>query len=418
MTATERRAPAPALAPGRPAHRDANVLRWLAAYTASMVGDSVYFVALSWAAARGGAAQTGLVLAVGAVPRAALMLGGGVVADRFGPRRVVIGSDAVRCAVVLALAALLWLTAPGLWLLAVVALVFGAVDALFLPAVGALPPRVTAPGQLARVQGLRGLAQRVATVTSAPLGGAAVAVGGPTAGFAVAGALFAVSLPLLYAVHVRELPADDRVGAPEETAWRQLAGGLRYIRGHRVLAPLMAVIAVTEIGFAVPANIGLVLLADERGWGAAGMGWTVAGFGVGAGLAALGVAVRGRVPRAGAVAGWVVLPGAAAVGALAFVPSVGWAVVAAVLVGLLFGLSGALCNALLQTVTAPAYMGRVTSVAGLLTLGVPPLCYPLTGVAIGAWGVEPVFVAGAVVSWVGAGVGLGVAGLRRAELSR
>lgn len=64
-------------APERPAHRDANVLRWIAAYTMSMVGDSVYFMALAWSAARSGSpTQAGVVLAVGAVPRAVLMLGG------------------------------------------------------------------------------------------------------------------------------------------------------------------------------------------------------------------------------------------------------------------------------------------------------------------------------------------------------
>ncbi|SCD96389.1 hypothetical protein GA0115246_108596 [Streptomyces sp. SolWspMP-sol7th] len=50
-------APAPALpvpsaptGPSRPPHRDGNALRWLLAYTASLVGDGVYFVALGWAA--------------------------------------------------------------------------------------------------------------------------------------------------------------------------------------------------------------------------------------------------------------------------------------------------------------------------------------------------------------------------------
>ncbi|WP_282793169.1 MFS transporter [Streptomyces sp. CC224B] len=415
MTATALRTAAGA---ERPAHRDRNVLCWLAAYTASMVGDSVYFVALSWAAARdGGAAQTGFVLAAGAVPRALLMLGGGVVADRFGPRRVVLGSDAARCLVVLAAAALLWATTPGLWPLVAVALVFGTADALFLPAVGALPPRITAPGQLARVQGMRGLAQRVATVAAAPLGGATVALAGPPGGFLAAGALFAASLPLLIRVRMRELAPDDRAGTADG-AWRQLTDGLRYVRGHRVLAPLLAVMAVTEAGFSGPANVGLVLLADERGWGAAGMGWTVAGFGAGAGLTALLVAVRGRVPRAGVVAAGAVLPGAAALATLACVPSVVWAVGAATLVGLFLGLTGALCGALLQTATAPAYLGRVTSVAGLLTLGVPPLAYPLTGAAAGLWGAGPVFVAGAAVSAAGAAAGLAVTGLRRAELPR
>ncbi|NEB86240.1 MFS transporter, partial [Streptomyces anulatus] len=138
-------------APERPAHRDPNVLRWLGAYTASMVGDSIYFMALAWAAARTGSASgTGLVLAAGSIPRALLMLGGGVLADRLGPRRVVIGSDAARAVLVLGLAAVLVLTAPTVGVLVAVALLFGAVDALFLPAVGALPARISPPGQLAR----------------------------------------------------------------------------------------------------------------------------------------------------------------------------------------------------------------------------------------------------------------------------
>lgn len=66
-----------AQAPERPAHRDRNVLRWLGAYTASTIGDSVYYMALAWAAARSGSAsQTGLVLAAGSIPRALLLLGG------------------------------------------------------------------------------------------------------------------------------------------------------------------------------------------------------------------------------------------------------------------------------------------------------------------------------------------------------
>ncbi|MYV40897.1 MFS transporter, partial [Streptomyces sp. SID1328] len=83
-------------------------MRWLGAYTASMLGDNVYYIAVSWAAVRAGSpSQAGLVMAASAVPRTLLLLGGGVIADRFGPRRVVVGSDAVRCAAVLAVAALL-----------------------------------------------------------------------------------------------------------------------------------------------------------------------------------------------------------------------------------------------------------------------------------------------------------------------
>ncbi|MFD5893545.1 MFS transporter [Streptomyces sp. NPDC060366] len=415
--------PAPLSKPERPAHRDANVLRWLAAYTMSMVGDSVYYMALAWAAARSGSpTQAGVVLAVGAVPRALLMLGGGVLADRWGPRRVVIGSDAARCVVILAIAAVLLFTAPGLWLLIAVALVFGVVDALFLPAVGALPPRITTPGQLARVQGLRGLAARVANVTGGPLGGLLVAFGGSAAAFAVAGGLFAVSLVLLISVRMAPPPARGATEADSEpapataTPWRELTDGLRYIRRHRVLGPLMLVIALSELGFVGPLNLGLVLLARERGWGAGGMGWIVAAFGVGAAAASLLLAVRGRLPRAGLVLCLSVVAGSLAIAAVAFVPTVALAAVAGLLVGLLAGLGGGLCGALTQTVTEPGYLGRVTSVATLFTLGIAPLSYPVTGAAVGLWGTGPVFVVSAAVCAAGGALGLTFATLRRAEL--
>ncbi|WP_307814059.1 MFS transporter [Streptomyces sp. N35] len=400
----------------RPAHRDPNVLRWLGAYGSSMIGDAVYFIALSWAAARtGSAGQAGLVLAISAVPRALLMLYGGVIADRFGPRRVVIGSDAVRFAVILVAAGVLVAAQPGIWFLAVIALVFGAVDAVFMPAVGALPPRITGPSQLARVQGLRGLAARIALVTGGPVGGFAVAAGGSAAAFAVAAALFAVSLVLLLAVRVRELAPDQKAGdgRPESG---QLRAGLRYIRRHKVLLPLIVAMGVTELGFSGPANIGLVLLADERGWGASGMGLTIAGFGVGAGAASLLLAVRGRLPRAGLVRACAEIGAAVALAAIAFAPSVASAAVAGLFVGLLAGTGGALSGALLQTQSDPAYIGRVTSVHMLLALGLAPLCYPVTGAAIGIWGSRPVFVASACLIVVGSVIGLVSRSLRTAEL--
>ncbi|MEU4615107.1 MFS transporter [Streptomyces umbrinus] len=402
-----------------PAHRDPNVLRWLGAYTASMVGDNVYYLALTWAAVQAGTpAQAGIVAAVSAVPRALLMLGGGVLADRFGPRKVVIGSDAVRCAAVLAVAALLFATTPGLWPLALLALVFGTVDAVFMPAVGALPARITGRGQLTRVQGMRGLAIRFANVVGAPLGGLGIALGGPAAAFGLAGLLIAVSVPLLVSLRVADLPGDDRTATERPTAWSDLRDGLRYIRGHRVLAPLIVAIALGDLGFVGPLNVGLTLLADERGWGASGVGWVLAGFGVGAGTAALLIAVRGGLPHAGRVMAVTILAGSVAVGALAYVPNVVAAAGVAVLVGLLTGLSGALCGALLQTRTDPAYLGRVSSVSGIVSLGLAPLSMPLSAAAIGAWGTGPVFVVSAAVCGLGGVLALCVRDLRRAELPK
>ncbi len=410
-------------APERPAHRDPNVLRWLGAYTASMIGDSVYFMALAWAAARTGSASgVGLVLAAGSLPRALLMLGGGVLADRFGPRRIVIGSDAARALLVLGLAAVLFLTAPTVAVLVVVAVLFGAVDALFLPAVGALPPRLTAPGQLARVQGLRALAARGSTIIGAPMGGVAVATGGPSLALAAAGVLFALSLPLLLGLRLRPLPAPAASGEEAATkapdAWHDLVDGLRYIRRHPLLGPLMLVIALSELGFVGPLNLGLILLSEQRGWGASGMGWIVAGFVSGA---ASRPAPRRPGPGAARRTGDGCAgprrrrghrgPGPGPLGRRRRGDRRS---------GRPHGRSGlgALCGALVQTAADPAYLGRVTSVSTLFTYAVIPLSYPVTGAAVALWGTGPVYTVSAAVCAVGGVLGLALTALRRAELPR
>ncbi|NEA07926.1 MFS transporter [Streptomyces sp. SID10692] len=400
-------------APGLPAYRDLNVLRWLAAYTASVMGDVVYFLVLSWSATRAtGPSQAGLVIAAGALPRAVLMLGGGVLADRFGPHRVAVASDATRCVVILAAAVSVVLMPPSLWLLVPVALVFGVVDAVFMPAVGALPPRITAPEQLARVQGMRGLSIRLSNAVGPLLAGVALAAGGAAGAFATAGTLFALSLAVLLTVRVSALPPTDRRAAGRA----ELRDGLRYVRRHRVLAPLVAVIGLSEMCFSGPVAAGLVLLADERGWGAAGMGWIASAFSVGAAAAALLLTVRARVPRAGPVLSGALCVTAAGAVALGHAPALPSAVAFGGLIGLANGITATVTGALVQTETDPRYLGRVTSVTTLCSLGLAPVLFPLVGVTVAVWGAAMFFTVCGGICLVAALFSVSAPALRRAEL--
>lgn len=402
-----------------PAHRDGNVLRWLTAYTASLVGDSVYFVALGWSAQKAaGPTEVGLVMAAGALPRALLMLGGGVVADRLNPRRVILGSDALRCLLILAVAAGIALSAPALWILVAVALVFGAVDALFVPAVGALPPRITSPEQLARVTGMRSLSMRLSQIMGAPIGGLAMGFGGPAATFTVAGLLFALSLPLLLTVRIRSLGARDAEQPELGTAREDLLDGLRYIRRHRLIGPLVAAGAICEFGLTGTLSVGMVLLNAERGWGPSGYGWIVSSFGAGAAASAALLAIAGWLPRAGLMLAGTLFVGCAGAATIALVPTLWIAVVLAAVIGLNAGVFGSLDNALIQTAADPAYLGRVTSVVMLTMVGLAPLSYPLVGAAIGAWGAAPVFVGCGIFASLGVAIALASDAVRRAELPR
>src|SRR5258706_14364871 len=83
-----------------------------------------------------------------AIPRAALMLIGGAVTDRFSARRVLRATATTRAVLVGAVAALIWLTLIQLWQLYALTFAFGVADAFSFPAGSALIPTLVQPEQL------------------------------------------------------------------------------------------------------------------------------------------------------------------------------------------------------------------------------------------------------------------------------
>ena len=171
-------------------------------------------MALSWTAVHLGSPGTaGVLLTVSALPRIVLMLFGGVIADCYDIRRLMLGSDVLRTAVTLGAAGLA-LAYPGIALLAVLAVVFGIVDAVFMPAAGAMQPRLLAPEQYAGGAVLSNMAARLALPLGAPLGGLLVALGGLPLALVVDAVTFAVSVATLATVRPRPLPSDAAGGRP------------------------------------------------------------------------------------------------------------------------------------------------------------------------------------------------------------
>jgi MFS family permease len=74
----------------------------------STIGDYCYAVALPWfvLSTHGGPILLGAVLACYGIPRTVLIPVGGVLADKLGPRTVMLAADAARCVLVTALALL------------------------------------------------------------------------------------------------------------------------------------------------------------------------------------------------------------------------------------------------------------------------------------------------------------------------
>lgn len=388
----------------RPAIREPAFLRFFIGQSISLVGNQVWYVALSWSAVRfASPGLAGVMFMLSSIPRLLLMLFGGVVADRFDIRRLMIGSDVLRT-LVTAGAALIALARPGIALLGVLALAFGTVDAVFQPSAGAMQPRLLSPEQYAGGAVLSTLTTRLALAVGAPLGGLILAAGGLAPALFVDAATFAVSVATLLTVRPR--PVARAKSEPEDTSdpgsrkgfvWADLKAGLAFLIHHPVLGPMTLAFLLLNVGFIGPMNIGIAELANHRGWGSSGIGLMLAGFGFGAAVGGL-LTMKWRIRRNAGV--WIavlcVIEGVCLF-AVAMAPGVAVAAVGTSISGLTLGPVNVLSTVLEQREAPDEFRGRVASIQLLISLGLIPMTYGATGLLIAVIGTTGVFALGGLL---------------------
>ena len=378
---------------------------WLTSLGTSLCADQVFFLALTWVAIQEGTpGQVGLVIAAASLPRLAILVFGGSLADRLNPELLAAVSDLGRAAAVGVAVALVLLVDLRIWQLVVVAVAVGALDGFFMPAIGAIPALIAPSSLMGRAGALRSVVQRVALATAGPISGAMIVWAGTAAGFATAAVLFLLSVAALVLLLRGDWTAarGPEAGGRDAGAlagglpsgWGYLMGGFAVVRSNAVLPWLLLVVAALNLGFAGPVTAGLPLLAAQQGWGASGAGALMGAFGVGAAVTGLTLVFVDRVPRAGTL----LLAGLAtmglAIGAFAVSESFLVALADAVLLGLGSGVVSSIVYALLLTTTPVAALGRVMALVSLTLEGTFPLSNFVTGVGIGRYGTDLAFVVG------------------------
>jgi MFS family permease len=357
-------------------------LIYLTGYSVTLAGDGLWFLALAWSAAQaGGPAATSLVLAAGTVPRAALILVGGTVADRFGARRVMLLSDAARGLLMAVGAAVVATIGTGIPLLVTFAVVFGLVDAVYHPAAGMVPRALLRPSELPRGQAFAQLGQRSADVAGACLGGVLVAAGGLALACAVDAVTFLVVLCCILAVRLPRPPgrAERADAAVRLGVVAELRAGLRYAAGDETLrVMLLLVTAINALGMPV-VSIGVLLRIEQEGWGVGALAGFEALFAAGAVLGSIGVARRGSVRRPAVVGAWWAVVQAVTIAAVALAPTRPMLLAAGALVGITAGPASAYLLGEVQARAQERYLGRVMSLVGFSAVGLVPVSYAAFG---------------------------------------
>ena len=368
----------------------------------SLLGDQFYFIALPWLVLQLSSSTVvlGAVLAVQGIPRAAFMLVGGAVSDRFSPRRVMIASNVVRLSLVALLAALVLDGAVQTWMLYLIAAAYGIADGFFYPAQGAIVPELAATEQLsaanAFVQGLDQVAQFVGPVLAglviATFVGGRVGLEGVGIALALDAATFTVSIALLTLMRVDARKAADReagragaegeVGVAPSGLWASIKEGLSYMWANPLLRVLLLLILAVNFLAVGPLLVGVPALADQRlPGGAQAYGAIMSAFGGGS-LAGLAVAGAVRRPPARLI-GHVLLGVCAVFGVgiavLGFAQSLAAALVPAVFMGFAAGYLMVSFFTWVQVRTPQRLMGRMMSLIIFASVGLVPVSQALSG---------------------------------------
>jgi MFS family permease len=188
--------------------RDPGFRRLFVGRTASLIGDGITPVALAFAILdlTGSATDLGLVLASHGVVLTALVLVGGVYADRLSPRLAMLGADLARVVSTGLMAVLLISGVAEVWQLALLYAIDGAATAFFNPASDALLPQLVPASRLQDGAALINFSRSAGRFAGPALAGIFLALGSPGDALAVDAATFGVSALCLLGLRLPPAP--------------------------------------------------------------------------------------------------------------------------------------------------------------------------------------------------------------------
>lgn len=351
----------------------------------SYIGDQFTLIAIAWLVIiiSGNPAVLGTVLAVAGVPRAILMLVGGVIIDRFSPKIVMQVSNAFRLVFVSILSAMAFSGHPSLWLVYVISFLFGVADAFYLPAQVAVAPSLVEKSQLqvanTFLQGAAQLSQFVGPIIAGFLIGYFQRHGNVKTGlglaFLIDALTFVVSQVTLIGIHLRRnltMQAENMLGSIKTGlafAWKNI--GLRYI-----------LISALTINFLLvgPFFIGIPLICSHLSGGATAYGIIFAFYGGGvlAGYLSVGVLTKFYKNYVAILTGGVIIIGASLAG-MGFTDSVPLLAALSFLAGAASGIVSLLIITDIQQNTPDKMMGRMMSILMLSSVGLIPVSEAAAG---------------------------------------
>jgi MFS family permease len=284
---------------GHPAFRSL-----LAGLAVSQVGDWLYNLALVTVVYQRTGSVTWAGIATGArvVPMVVLGPAGGVLADRFDRRRVMVACDLLRLAFMVALAVVA-VTRMPIALVPVLAALATTAGTPYLACVSATTPRLVRDADLPGANAARSAVTALGVMAGPALGGVLLMIGPAALAFGVNAATFGVGALCVLAIRDRSVfavpPAASAAATTTGAAvlWsalgsvpRGIADGAAALRANPAAFCLVGADVMCSLVYGMQTVV-FVLVARQAGLGLHGYGYLFAALGVGA---FAGTALAGR----------------------------------------------------------------------------------------------------------------------------
>jgi MFS family permease len=317
---------------------------------------------------------------------------GGVIADRFDKRRLLVATQVCAGLLALALGFITLFHVAAVWNVWLLALLLGCVSVVDNPARQTFVLEMVGREDLPNAVALNSVIINTSRVVGPAIGGIVIATAGLTACFFLNAVSYVAVVVALLAMNVGHLRRQPTVAREKG----QVRAGYRYVWSQpalRVQLLMMAVIGTLAFNFSV-----LLPLFATRTFhlGAGGFGALTSALGVGAVLGGLGAASRRGVSNSRLV--WLAFAFGGGLLATAIAPSLAVAVVALAVMGSFAFAYVAMTNSSLQLSAAPEMRGRVMALYAVAFLGSTPIGAPIMGWIAQQFGVRSAFLVSGIAT--------------------
>lgn len=348
----------------------------------------------------------GVVGALQFIPVMLFALFGGVLADLWPKRRVLLFTQSCAALQAVIMWTLVATNTVQLWHIFILAAMLGFTNALDMPTRQSFVVEMVGREDLPNAIALNSSLFNMARIVGPGIGGLIIGWFGEAPLFLANAISFIPVVAGLAMIDLHQLHAPQkRTGAPEKKGtFQSLREGLHYVAHTPAVLLIIAVVGIVSL-FGINFNVTLPLFADNvLNIGPQGFGFISSAFGLGSLFSALWLAWNNNKPTIGgmlinailfgvfealfAISHWYIL-------SLALIALVGFTQIA----------FAATANTALQTVTPHHLRGRIMSVYMVVFAGSTPIGNLFTGVLAHAYGAPISLLAGAVLSFIAAVAG-------------